>query len=151
MLVFPQPILIYQNLTTIPFKHWNLIERYFMKHPNLLNCVIAIWGLVPPNARDQSLSSSLKLPRPLKVTVQGQGLSFSTNKTARHHPAPSGHHRDSFKGILREGGWGPDSGHQPHPGATRLAKLHQHQSLPREESPALGTSQPNTFLQHQTF
>ena len=74
-----------------------------MKHPNLLNCVIAIWGLVPPNARDQSLSSSLKLPRPLKVTVQGQGLSFSTNKTARHHPAPSGHHRDSFKGILREG------------------------------------------------
>ena len=79
-----------------------------MKHPNLLNCVIAIWGLVPPNARDQSLSSSLKLPRPLKVTVQGQGLSFSTNKTARHHPAPSGHHRDSFKGILRgEGGLGP--------------------------------------------
>ena len=110
-----------------------------MKHPNLLNCVIAIWGLVPPNARDQSLSSSLKLPCPSQVTVQGQGLSFSTNKTARHHPAPLSQWTSGQlqKHSERGGGHpGPDRGdtsQQPHPGATRLAKLHQHQSLPREE------------------
>ena len=128
-----------------------------MKHPNLLNCVIAIWGLVPPNARDQSLSSSLKLPCPLKVTVQGQGLSFSTNKTARHHSAPlpvSVDTRAASRAFCEgRGAWGPRQETPPtappwgHPAckASSTPVIAERGALPR------APSQPNTFLQHQTF
>ena len=117
-----------------------------MKHPNLLNCVIAIWGLVPPNARDQSLSSSLKLPCPLKVTVQGQGLSFSTNKTARHHSAPSiSGHQGSF--LRGEGAWGPRQetpANSPTLGPPGLQSF-INTSHCRERSPAQGT-QPAKYI-----
>ena len=122
-----------------------------MKHPNLLNCVIAIWGLVPrPNARDQSLSSSLKLPCPLKVTVQGQGLSFSTNKTARHHSAPlpvSVDTRAASRAFWGGGGMGAQTGdtaNSPTLGPPGLQSF-INTSHCRERSPAQGT-QPAKYI-----
>ena len=123
-----------------------------MKHPNLLNCVIAIWGLVPPNARDQSLSSSLKLPCPSQVTVQGQGLSFSTNKTARHHPAPLSQWTSGQLQKHSERGGGTDTGAQPGETPANSPTLGPpglqsfiNTSHCRERSPAQGT-QPAKYI-----